>query len=237
MRRALLSASALVAAFVGTAHAQPAGAPPPEAAPAPTEAAPAPAAAPAAPATGGFGQAGQIAIMTALDGSDLNINTDVSLIHQSQSMGGSSTTVYSLSPMAHYFVMPNLSVSAGIVIQHGSSPVSGSSSSVSATGLGILVGAGYNLQLAPMVSLWPQLRIGYVHTSVSGTGISGSESMVPLEILVPVLFHPADHFFVGLGPVFRTQLSNSASSGSTSVDQPKETDIGLTAVIGGYFGG
>jgi hypothetical protein len=230
MKRQVCLALVLTAAMVGTASAQE---PPAGAAPAAAEPAPATAAAPAA-AGGAFGQAGQIVLSTELDGSDLNgFHTDVSFIHTSRSMGGTSSNMFSLSPMGHYFVIPNVAVSAGLVIQHGDQPIGGQT--VSATALGILVGAGYSLYLAPMFSIWPQLQIGYIHGSGSYMNVDVSTSQVPLLISVPVLWHPIEHFFVGLAPTFRTELSSSASVMGTSMDQSKQTDIGITAVIGGYF--
>jgi hypothetical protein len=226
----------LVAASAAQAQDTPAAAP----AEAPPATPPPAASGGGADTAGMFGQAGQIVLMTELDGSTLNIaHSDISFLHVGQSsvggMASSSANMFSLTPMGHYFIMPNVSISAGVVIVHGDIPTGGLGSA-SATALGLLVGAGYNLHLTPMLSAWAQLQIGYVHESFSFMNTDFTGSMVPLQISVPILFHPAEHFFLGLGPILRTQLSNSVSAMGVSMDQSKETDIGLTAVIGGYFG-
>jgi hypothetical protein len=125
MKRHLFAAAVALIAMAGTARAQT-----PEATPATVPAEPTsatPAAAPAGDTAATFGRAGQIAIMTTLDDSDLNIHSDVSLVHTSNSMGGSSQSTFSLSPTGHYFVIPNVSVSAGLIIQHGDVAVTGAS--------------------------------------------------------------------------------------------------------------
>ena len=57
--------------------------------------------------------------------------------------------------------------------------------------------------------------------------------MIPLVVTVPVLWHPASHFFLGLAPTLRTDLVAKLEG----MNIGKTTDVGLTAVIGGYFGG
>ncbi len=84
-----------------------------------------------------------------------------------------------------------------------------------------------------MFSIWPHIGLAYDHQSFSYGGMDTSSYSIPLIVTVPVLWHPAQHFFLGLAPTLTTELI-SKSSGN---DLPKTTDIGLTAVIGGYFGG
>jgi hypothetical protein len=219
--------------MAGTAFAQE---PPPGAPPAaePTPAAAPPSGAAPAAASGAFGQVGQIAIMTTLDDSMLSVHPDASFVHMSQSGMGSapSTNSFSLVPTGHYFVIPNLSVSAGLIIQHG--PLA-PGTDVNVTTLGLMVGAGYNLYLMPNLSIWPQLQIGYAHGSATVMGVDASLSTVPLIVSVPFLYHPVEHFFLGLAPILRTQLTDSESAMGRSVDLPKQTDLGITGVIGGYF--
>jgi hypothetical protein len=43
----------------------------------------------------------------------------------------------------------------------------------------------------------------------------------------------APHIFLGLGPVFGTELANGADGN----DPPKTTRFGFQSVVGGYFGG
>ncbi len=71
---------------------------------------------------------------------------------------------------------------------------------------------------------------------VGGGSVSVSGYRIPLIVTVPVLWHPVEHFFVGVGPTLTTELAYSLSAMGQSMDQGKTTDIGLTAVLGGYFG-
>jgi hypothetical protein len=228
-RHHVLVGSVFVLATVsaGGAFAQaPAGAPP--AVPDPAAAPPPPTATAAAPAAGDtaaeFGQAGQIAISGDLQ---------ASFVHESQSLpnGGSSTSVnvIQIQPSLDYFVAPNISVGGAIPITHGDF------GSGTLTGIGILARAGYNLHLAPLLSLWPQLSIGYVHESFDPGGGVASQSgyTVPLRIFAPLLIHPVAHLFVGIGPVFQTELISKVGG----QDAGKTTDFGIASVVGGYFGG
>ncbi len=220
MKTRLLMIPAVLLLASGAARAQDAAAP----APAPqTAPAPAPAAAPST--IGGddnaalFGVQGQFAVTDDLQ---------LSLLHQSFSMGGSSSTSVSFDPSLDYFVAPNLSVGGTLIIQHGDA----TGLSTDATRIGIGVRGGYDLRLANLISFWPQLQLAYAHDSVSsgGTDITGYD--IQLAIFAPFLFHPVPHFFVGIGPAFATDLVSKVQSMSAS----KETDIGLQSVVGGHFG-
>ena len=85
--------------------------------------------------------------------------------------------------------------------------------------------------LADSVSLWPRLGRRPDHHA-SGNGGQNAYD-VTLTVSVPVLWHPGSHFFLGAGPALSTQLVNKIDG----ANQGKLTDIGLTALIGGYFGG
>jgi hypothetical protein len=56
-----------------------------------------------------------------------------------------------------------------------------------------------------------------------------------VTVLAPVLIHPTRGFFVGAGPAFYADLSNSTSSGNVSQDNSKMTSVGVMATIGGNF--
>ena len=228
MKRHLLFVStvALTTALMGAARAQtPAGAPPAVAEPVPA-AAPPPSAPAADDTAAGFGLAGQLAISGDLQ---------ATVLHESVSMGGGSATAVQIQPSLDYFVAPNVSVGGALTISHGSSGSSSGSinTSSSSTSIGIAARAGYNLHLAPMISFWPQLQLGYVHSSFSAGGMDSSGYTFSLAIFAPLLVHIAPHLFVGIGPVFSTDLISKVEGN----DNAKTTDIGITSVVGGYFGG
>jgi hypothetical protein len=207
--------------------------PPP--APAATEPPPAttpPPAAPSGPAgTGEFGSLGQIVV--SVDLPFMNEGPQLAIVHESTSMGGSSSTAIAIQPSLDYFVAPHISVGGQIGIAHGSADIGAGYGSATVTAFGVEVRGGYQLALTDSVSLWPRLGIGYTHNSYSSGGMDASGYELDLFVSVPVLWHPASHFFLGAGPALSTQLINKVES----MDQGKTTDIGLTALIGGYFGG
>ena len=197
-------------------------APPPPAAPSPAVGGP--------PAPGAFGSQGQLVLST-----DLPLHQSepmLALVHESQSMGGGSSTLYAIEPALDYFVAPNLSVGGAIGVIHGVASADGIfTGDATVTAIEILARVGYNVVFTDAFSLWPRLSIGYEHVSVSSGGSSASGYVVPLSIFAPVLWHPAQHFFVGLGPILSTQLENKSEGNP----QPKATDIGIEGTLGGYF--
>jgi hypothetical protein len=102
----------------------------------------------------------------------------------------------SLSPALQYFVAPDFAVGIGLLYSHGSFTgqptfnVYGGSASV-----------GYNFRLAKAVSLFPQIEFTAQHAFASSPGAGGT--YWSLQAFLPVLFHPAQHFFLGIGPPLR----------------------------------
>ena len=210
------------------AHAQedaPPAAPPPAAAPATSVGAP--------PAPGAFGSQGQLVISTDIP---LHRMTEpaVAIVHESSSASGSgSETMYGIAPAADYFMAPNLSVGGSVGIVHGDASIGGAfgSGTATVTEIGISARVGYNIALTDAISLWPRLSLGYEHDSFSGGGGSVSGYTIPLVIFAPFLWHPAQHFFMGGGPIVYTELADKISG----MDAGKITDIGIEATLGGYF--
>ncbi|HET6283280.1 MAG TPA: hypothetical protein VFH73_20150 [Polyangia bacterium] len=168
----------------------------------------------------GFGVLGQLVV------SD---DIALSFIHQSQ--GNASGWNINVQPALDFFIAPNISVGGAIAIVHGSSSQSGVSGT-DVTLIGIAARAGYALRLTEMLSLWARLSLGYAHTSFSLGSMSFSGYEIPLQIFAPILFHPVQHFFIGVGPIFSFQLANKVEGMSAD----KQTNIGLQSTIGGYWG-
>jgi len=183
------------------------------------------------PAPGGFGSQGQLVINT-----DIPLHQtepEFSLIHESTSMGRGSATRWGIVPSLDYFVAPNVSVGGTIGIIHEDLSIDSLGvSGVTMTAIEVGARVGYNVPFSDAFSLWPRLSLAYERVSVSGgTGNDSTGYLIPLTIFAPVLWHPAQHFFVGLGPVFSTQLTFKIGG----VDQAKTTDFGIQAILGGYF--
>jgi hypothetical protein len=155
--------------------------------------------------------------------------------HFSSSQGDGSIDLFRLAPSFDWVATRGLTIGAWLVYEHLSA-----TGSESADDYGIIPRVGYVAELGPNVFIWPRLGIGYLHGLPDFVNIPISSSVsvnrVQLDIDLAILYSPVPHFFIGGGPLFRTDLSSSADSGSgVSVDTGKFTTFGLTALIGGYF--
>jgi hypothetical protein len=192
----------------------------------PAEGTPPPTAATTASATdvaAMFGLAGQIVISGELQ---------AQFVHTSINMMGPSGNTIVFQPALDYFVAPNITVGGFLTFQMTS--LSANGFSVDQTNVGLGARGGYNIHLTPMLSAWATLGLSYLHSSQSTTGMATQSGYtVPLEIFIPLLIHPTPHLFVGLGPILHTDLISKVGS----ADGSKETDIGVSSIVGGYFGG
>jgi hypothetical protein len=184
----------------------------------------------------GFGMGRQGQIVLAADLPLLTSSPLFSMVRSSSSFMGASSSSWdiTLAPSGDYFIAPNISV--GALVGFSSYPVGAGD----ATTFGLMPRAGYSFPLTDVLSIWPRLGIGYFYTSVSPTGGGGSLSgyTIPFFVDLPILWHPAPHFFIGAGGMFKTELVNKVDGpGGTTVDGAKTTNLGLTTLIGGYFGG
>jgi hypothetical protein len=167
-----------------------------------------------------FGAAGQLAIS-----SDANLQ----LTHTSVTDGGDSTTILSLRPAADFFVIDDLSIGGFVLFENDSS--SGATESTTTFGIGPRV--GYNLAISDTFSFWPKVGLSFQHVS-AGTA---SETSFNVALFAPFLVHPAQHFFLGLGPIVSTDLANNVSgAGGGSAEVPKATTFGLAFTLGGWIG-
>ena len=200
-----------------------------------------PAAAPApAPA---FGRRGQVAVY-----GGANIGAS------SSSFDGSSATrtSYVFSPGLDYFVSENVAVSLSIDASYADAKGYGADSSlvdVRTTTLSAGPRLGLNVPLGGPLSWFPEVTLGFEWTRqteqlVSGTSISvaGSGLGYPstnqfgpfVDVYLPILLHPTDHFFIGFGPEFFHDFG-TVSGGPNVGGQRTELSANLT--VGGYWGG
>jgi hypothetical protein len=157
------------------------------------------------------------------------ISSDASLTIQRRSVSGTDggTTSIQLAPAADYFVIPNLSVGGFIGFDY----VNSGNSDSSRFSIGPRV--GYNIAFSDLISIWPKGGFSFAYTSDSQTTGSGStevttttsNSAFALNLFVPVMFHPVQHFFAGFGPFLDTDLSGDA----------KATSFGGKLTLGGWI--
>ena len=227
-----LIASSLIVSLPALAQEPPPPeAPPPAAMPPPPP--PAPAMVAPAMAAGRFGGQGQLVLSVGLPFQ--NGGPQLAILHETMTMDGPTETVFAIQPALDYLVVPNLTIGGALGLTYLKESLTGTD--ISVTQITVIARVGYNVPLSDVVSIWLRAGFGYTHASSDSSGTSATASSTVLILEAPVLFHPAPHFFLGVGPLFETELSSSVSSGGTSMDQPKTTAYGLSAVLGGYFGG
>jgi hypothetical protein len=141
-----------------------------------------------------------------------------------------SITTLLFAPALDYFIAPNVSIGGAAVYEHESQ------GSTSISGYGAEARAGYLIHLAPNISWWPVVGLEYARADIDlGMGTTGTGSKVSILVFAPVVIHPVEHFFFGVGPAFTTDLTSSVDAGGMSGDADKTTNIGVTSVVGGYF--
>jgi hypothetical protein len=168
-----------------------------------------------------MGQPGQIAI---------HGDFELSLVYQTTSAAGDgedpdSVTTIQLAPAADFFVTQGLSLGGQLIFVHSSSGDS------SIDGYGAAPRIGYFAALGPKVGIWPVVSVAYVHSSAELGDQDVSGYQVVLQAFAPLLFQPVDHFFIGMGPAFQTDLIAKVED----EDADKDTAFGLQTIVGGYW--
>lgn len=175
---------------------------------------------PADSPSGVFGLDGQLAISS---------DAGLSLSNTSISGQDGSATVLVLRPAVDYFVIDNLSIGGFLGVEYTSSP--GGSSTV----FGVGPRVGYNVPLSRSFSIWPKIGFSFASTSQKADDVTVGEvtiegddetsTSLALNAFVPVMFHPVEHFFLGLGPALDTDLTGDA----------KATTLAARLTLGGWL--
>ena len=162
--------------------------------------------------SGRFGLAGQKAISS---------DAGLSISNTSVSGADGSTTTLILRPAVDWFFTDAISFGGFVGVEYTSSP--GGSSSIISIGPRL----GYNLPLSDRLSVWPKAGLSLASTSVSedATDEDDSNTSVQLNLFVPLMFHPVQHFFMGFGPALDVDLSGDS----------KATTIAARLTIGGWL--
>jgi hypothetical protein len=171
--------------------------------------------------SGIFGGRGQLAI-----------SSDAGLSLENTSISGQdgSATRLILRPAVDYFVIDYLSLGGFLGVDYLSTPGG------SATQMSIGPRIGYNIPFSESFSFWPKIGFSFASTSQEeedvetpdGEVIPGddeSSTSLQLNLFAPVMFHPVQHFFLGLGPAFDLDLTGDE----------KATTIGVRLALGGWM--
>ncbi|HVW27035.1 MAG TPA: hypothetical protein VHC69_16835 [Polyangiaceae bacterium] len=188
-----------------------------------------------------FGERGQFAILF-----------DPTVFLSSSSFTNSSASLFSVGfePSIEYFVARNVSVGVELDLSYSNTQGYGADSSLVRTKRTLLGGGvhfGMNVPLGAAFSVYPMLaaglhRIEQTETLVSGSSLSIAASPTGspaysvtgpwLEFLLPLLYHPAPHFFVGIAPTVYHDFSRAQGIAETGAER---TGIGVGLLFGGYF--
>jgi hypothetical protein len=152
----------------------------------------------------------------------------------------------SFAPALDYFILRNVSVGVELTFSYTNSNgyVGNSLSNTKVTLLGGGFHFGLNLPITSAFSVWPLLSVGFHHitdtvelppTAALGAGSTNSAETGPwISGAINVLYHPVEHFFLGVGPVV---YHNFATPSGAETDETGiiRTTLGVSFVLGGYF--
>jgi len=169
-------------------------------------------------AGGGFGSAGQLALQA-----DLQLH----FLGYSESNGGPSGSDVLIQPAADYFLIDHLSLGGVVMFELASN------GNDQATSFGVGPRIGYNIPIVDKLSFWPDFFLRFDTTSRNNN--NGSDTAFTMGVFGPLLFHPVEHFFVGLGPILSTEVTHTFSNNGRSGDAPKLTEYGVMSTIGGWL--
>jgi hypothetical protein len=145
--------------------------------------------------------------------------------------GSDSTLDVLLAPELAWFVSEHFAAGIGLRYEIVKATVGGVDQGTQ-TIAGLSPFAAYDIPLTPLLSLFPRAGLEFL----SG---SGDRKSWGVSAFVPVLLHPAPHFFLGFGPSFFAELIANVPSttlgGAPTVDVDKTFTFGARTVIGGYF--
>ncbi len=155
---------------------------------------------------------------------------------------GGSISALQLALGIDYFVVPYLSI--GVRLQasytHQAVPdLAGTTITSTLTNFGAGPRVGVNVPLGSLFSIYPRVAIafgpGAVDASTPAATIESSNLDVAFSASVPLLLHPAEHFFLGLGPYVNHDLWRQVtlSTGSNSVSDA--TTLGAALIVGGWL--
>lgn len=130
-----------------------------------------------------------------------------------ESRNDSDNLILQLQPGVLYFITESWAI--GGTAEFGA--VIGDGEDYAAIGFGPTV--GFNHTLSRDISIFPQAQLYF---RVGG----GASDAVGMSLYAPVLWHIAQHFFVGMGPDLQADFSNDAG---------ELFRFGAKSVIGGYF--
>jgi hypothetical protein len=170
-----------------------------------------------------FGKRGQAAIL-----SDFNLRFDYYRYGGNAGASAQSYESVYFDPTLMYFVAKNFAVGGSVSVGHSWLPLGEASNS-----FGVGPRLGYNVSLGRYVSVFPRAGVSYAYGWGTGSpgGNNSSGYSLGLNFDSYFLFHPVQHFLLGLGPV----LGWEAIAKQNGADASKTLHVGINFIIGGWF--
>ena len=151
------------------------------------------------------------------------------IIEKSPDGESESGTSVGLTALGSYFVADRVSVGARIGLAYES----GEDVTTTAVAFGGVV--GYAMPIGERVYLWPIVGLTYGWADVEFGSISAMQKAVLVHGFAPVYVEPSEHFLVGIGPAFDTQVTSTSSVDGESEDGDKRTSFGVLGSLAGWF--
>src|SRR5262249_55567927 len=145
-----------------------------------------------------FGEKGNLAIAS---------DAGLTISNTSQTGRGGSTTTIELRPAVDYFIVDNMSIGGFIGFDYTHVPTGHT------TSFSIGPRFGYDIVFAPLFSVWPKIGLSFSHVNgATDTAPSVTTNNLTFNLFVPLMLHPAPHFFLGFGPALDTDLTGSVNT-------------------------
>ncbi|AKV00641.1 hypothetical protein AKJ09_07304 [Labilithrix luteola] len=163
---------------------------------------------------------------------ELAISSDAGLLIANTTTQGfhGSTTTITVLPSVDYFLVDHFSIGGFVGLNY--TRREGGHTTQFLTGPRV----GYDIPVGRYLSVWPKLGLSVSSTSQSVDIVdlttnttskqSTSHTNMAVNVFVPVLVHPVEHFFVGFGPALDADITGDT----------KTTTISGRLTIGGYLG-
>jgi hypothetical protein len=142
----------------------------------------------------------------------------VSYAHASS--GGVSSDRLTLAPGAFWFPTNSLAIGGSVLYQYQHNSLFGG---VSVHSVGFDPAVGFGIPLAERIAFFPRVGMAF---SWQFPSPGNSTHRIFIDGYAPLLFIPAPHFYIGLGPALAVDVASSFA---------KLTQVGFTTEIGGYF--
>jgi hypothetical protein len=157
------------------------------------------------------------------------------------SVQGSSSSVM-VAPGFDYFLVDDVSIGANVYVGSDKSTGTddtGTPYTNSSTTYGLAGHLAVNIPLGPSFSLYPRGYFGFGGGSYNDTAGSdsnqASQSGAWVSLYLPLLVHPAPHFFAGFGPSVNHQLSSDYTfAGGQQLSNPG-TVLSADLIVGGWL--